>query len=66
MITVFRILFGIATFFIVSFGTVFIAKGICRYDQKASDGRFRSVAWFLSTVVAAVFVTLWCVSRGIV
>lgn len=66
MITVFRILFGIATFFIISFVSVFIAKGICRHDKEASDGRFRSVAWFLSTVVASVFVTLWCVLRGFV
>ena len=36
MIIVIRILFGFATFFIISFLTILIAKIICRYDDKPS------------------------------
>ena len=66
MITVLRILFGFATFFIVSFVSVLIAKVISRYDTETNSARFRSVCWFVSSIIASVFVTLWCVSRGIV
>lgn len=66
MITIVRILFGVATFFIVSFVTVVIAKLICGYDMKNNGERLRSVCWFVSAIVASVFVTLWCISKGIV
>ena len=65
MITVLRILFGFATFFIISFVSVLLARMICRHDMEASEGRFRAVAWVLSTLLASVFVTLWFISKGI-
>ena len=65
MITIVRILFGVATFFIVSFVTVVIAKLICGNDMKNNGERLRSVCWFVSVIVASVFITLWCVSKGI-
>ena len=43
MITIVRILFGVATFFIVSFVTVVIAKLICGHDMKNNGERLRSV-----------------------
>ena len=61
-----RILFAIATFFIASFLSVLIAKIISRHDEKRSEGRFRAVAWFIETVLAAVFITLWCIEKGII
>lgn len=60
-----RILFGIATFFIISFVSVLLARIVCAHDTKASKDRFNSMMWFFSTVIASVFVTLWCVLKGI-
>ena len=65
MITIVRILFGVATFFIVSFVTVVIAKLICGHDMKNNGERLRSVCWFVSTIGASVFITLLCISKGI-
>ena len=66
MIIVIRILFGFATFFIISFLTILIAKIICRYDDKPSSARFRGGAWFISTILASVFIKLWCVLKEFV
>ena len=61
-----RILFAIATFFIVSFGSMLIARIISQHDLKRSKERMCAVAWFVETVLAAVFITLWCVEKGII
>ena len=65
MITIVRILFGIAAFFIVSFVTVVIAKLICGHDMKNNEERLSSVCWFVSTIGVSVFITLLCISKGI-
>lgn len=61
-----RILFAIATFLIVSFGSLLIARFISRHDMKRSKEREQAVAWFVETIPATIFITLWCVEKGII
>ena len=61
-----RILFAITTFFLASFGSSLIAHFISQYDQKRSKERERAAAWFFETILTAVFITLWCIEKGII
>ena len=61
-----RILFAIATFFLASFGSLLIAGFLSHYDEKRSKERERATAWFVETILATIFITLWCIEKGII
>lgn len=66
MITVIRIIFGIVTFFLSTFFVTLISTWFCKYDEKRSNERIRSLSFVIAAIMFAVTFTLLMVEKGVI
>ena len=66
MVTVVRILFGVAAAVFFFLGSLFLGREITALMKHPPKIRVIAIAYTLNTVLLAVFLTLWCVERGII
>lgn len=61
-----RVIFGIAVVISTLFGSLFIATILVRRNDNEYRSVSKSMALLITSILVGVFVTLWCVEKGIV
>lgn len=61
-----RVLFAIAVVISTLFGSLFIATILVRRNDNEHRSVSKSAALLITSILVGVFVTLWCVEKGIV
>lgn len=61
-----RVLFAIAVVISTLFGSLFIATMLVRHNDNEYRSVSKSMALLITSILVGVFVTLWCVEKGIV
>jgi len=61
-----RVIFGIAVVISTLLGSLFIATILVRHNDNEHRSVSKSMALLITSILVGVFVTLWCVEKGIV
>lgn len=61
-----RVLFAIAVVISTLFGSLFIATIMVRGNDNEHRSVSKSIALLITSILVSVFVTLWCVEKGII
>ena len=61
-----RVIFAIAVVISTLFGSLFIATILVRGNDNEHRSVSKSMALLITSILVAVFVTLWCIEKGIV
>ena len=61
-----RVIFGIAVVISTLLGSLFIATILVRHNDNEYRSVSKSMALLITSILVGVFVTLWCIEKGIV
>lgn len=61
-----RVLFAIAVVISTLFGSLFIATMLVRRNDNEHRSVSKSAALLITSILVGVFVTLWCIEKGII